>query len=464
MGSYDHGDFQSVEKYIRNVIISEEKAVSMTVLHNIFGLSPGDDRYRNKLKKRIEKTFPNELLFVKAKEKTPEIVVSRSILENTVHRSIDMNATIIEVASLLRQDIISQCKTFEETNWPPNVEELEARKIPDSVELFLTNLLKSKNSTTNNNENTTRLIDSYAADMVHGVTHGKVLTKKHFLLALGIHSITGMKDVVKIINRLGHCINYDKTCEIETAMAEATIARSSNINILPVVPVEDEVVLTYFWVDNFDANVESQKGGGSIHTTHMMAFQETTDQSPLNNTNCGIKIPPSKRRRVAEVHEKEHERVLLIDPNHEPPKFADIIQPNFDLIRFSSYYFLWLCFRKWNSYDQTISTFSGWYSQVIKKRSPNNKLAKTVETYLPPINSKITDFASIRKYMDYLKSLAASVNMPYVNITLDVGAAVNAFKFIWNDTDTYGDIFIHLGDFHFIKENFQVNLALHCCA
>ena len=45
--------------------------------------------------------------------------------------------------------------------------------------------------------------------------------------------------------------------------------------------------------------------------------------------------------------------------------------------------------------------------------------------------------------------LAASVNMTYTNITLDVGAAINAFKFVWNDTESYNDVFIHLGNFHF---------------
>ena len=47
--------------------------------------------------------------------------------------------------------------------------------------------------------------------------------------------------------------------------------------------------------------------------------------------------------------------------------------------------------------------------------------------------------------------------MPYVNITLDVGAAIHAFKFIWNDLVQHNDVMIHLGDFHFIKENIQVS-------
>ena len=94
------------------------------------------------------------------------------------------------------------------------------------------------------------------------------------------------------------------------------------------------------------------------------------------------------------------------------------------------------------------------------KEIPKTALKKTTETYLPPITLKVTDFETISNYITYLKSLASECNMPYVNITLDVGAAINAFKFIWNDPVRHNDVMIHLGDFHFIKENFQLSYFL----
>lgn len=56
----------------------------------------------------------------------------------------------------------------------------------------------------------------------------------------------------------------------------------------------------------------------------------------------------------------------------------------------------------------------------------------------------------------YMQKLAAEANMPYVNVSLDVGAAINAFKCVWNFPDKFNNVPIHLGDFHFIKENFGV--------
>ena len=64
--------------------------------------------------------------------------------------------------------------------------------------------------------------------MIHALTHGKVLKDKHFLLDQGIHNITGQKKTIRILNRLGHCIDYNKVCEIETAQDEVAQAVATN--------------------------------------------------------------------------------------------------------------------------------------------------------------------------------------------------------------------------------------------
>ena len=66
------------------------------------------------------------------------------------------------------------------------------RNPPKSVTDFLKYLLKPEKHSVSGNVN--RLIDSYAADMVYGVTKGKTIPAKHFLLALGLHNITGKKN------------------------------------------------------------------------------------------------------------------------------------------------------------------------------------------------------------------------------------------------------------------------------
>ena len=56
--------------------------------------------------------------------------------------------------------------------------------------------------------------------------------------------------------------------------------------------------------------------------------------------------------------------------------------------------------------------------------------------------------------------LSSETNMKYVNVTLDVGAAINAFKTVWHCPEKFKNVVIHLGDFHFMRENFEVRRLL----
>ena len=159
--------------------------------------------------------------------------------------------------------------------WPISLEEVssDSRQPPESVLEFLSCLLKNKDHP--NGEFVNHLIQSYAADLVHGVTRGRFITSKHFLLGLGLHNITGQKKPVQIASQLGHSIDYNLVCEIETAQAEASQLLSTISGTLPVKPrTWNDTVLTFFWVDNFDLNIETQTGHGAINSNHMIAFQE----------------------------------------------------------------------------------------------------------------------------------------------------------------------------------------------
>ena len=83
-------------------------------------------------------------------------------------------------------------------------------------------------------------------------------------------------------------------------------------------------------------------------------------------------------------------------------------------------------------------------------------MGKTELKYLPPIDMKVTDFKTIMMYLEHLQGLVNSVNMRYVSVTLDCGAAINAFKTIWQYSLKFNNTVIHIGDFHFMEESFQV--------
>ena len=113
---YEKGNFHAAKENILKHIL-EEKAVSMNVLQEIYGIGMGDKRYRGKLKKRIEERFPDQLIFVKAQVNNPEVVKSNQVFQNTIHHSVHKNTTVEKAASLIRDDIRNQCTVNpDETN------------------------------------------------------------------------------------------------------------------------------------------------------------------------------------------------------------------------------------------------------------------------------------------------------------------------------------------------------------
>ena len=286
-----------------------------------------------------------------------------------------------------------------------------------------------------------------------GVTRGKVIQRKHFLLALGLHNLTRSRKIIDIVNKLGHCISYSLTCEVETAQAESALKSSQDSSILPLMPsVYGETVFTHFWVDNFDLKIEKTSGSGSVNTTHLMAFQEISSQCTASGSNI-ISVPRRKTRKLfyEDINIPTKPVQKKVEPQRSIVESTTIQNEEFKKV-FNKKFIVWLYIRKLNCFNQPVPEFKGWDLQFRQ----TGKIVKTKEVYLPPITTKVTDFGTIQKYLNYLQSLSHYVNMPYVNVTLDVGAAINAYKTIWSYPEDYRNVVIHLGSFHFLKENFQV--------
>ena len=70
--------------------------------------------------------------------------------------------------------------------------------MPESLKILLPKLVSGKEHATVNNENVKRLVNSFGSDIINGVMRGRILTKKYYLLSLGLHSMIGTKSVVTI--------------------------------------------------------------------------------------------------------------------------------------------------------------------------------------------------------------------------------------------------------------------------
>ena len=151
-----------------------------------------------------------------------------------------------------------------------------------------------------------------------------------------------------------------------------------------------------------------------------------------------------------------HTKSILTRNHQNSTKIPHLVRAHFDE-PIDETFLLWVIFRNHNAKDQMVPNFSGWLLKQRENNIPTSSLRQTSETYLPPIVSKVSEFKTIESYFEYLETLSKLCNMPYTNITLDVGAAIDAFKFLWTNQTRFRNIVIHLGDFPFMKGNFQVS-------
>ena len=73
------GDFESVKLFVSGSILTLNQAVSITVLHQIYGTRFGNENEKvccNKLKKRITDEYGESVMSLKVDGKTPEVIVS----------------------------------------------------------------------------------------------------------------------------------------------------------------------------------------------------------------------------------------------------------------------------------------------------------------------------------------------------------------------------------------------------
>ena len=128
---------------------------------------------------------------------------------------------------------------------------------------------------------------------------GKVIALKNFFVGLGIHNLTGQKVPIQILSHLGHSLDYNLVRKIETAEARQAQEMSSQGEYLPVRPVGEQTVLTYFWADNFNMHHDTISGKAVLDTTNIVAFQEKEALQQISLTKTKVSVPQEVKRSLS---------------------------------------------------------------------------------------------------------------------------------------------------------------------
>lgn len=203
-----------------------------------------------------------------------------------------------------------------------------------------------------------------------------------------------------------------------------------------------------FWWDNFDKKIDRAGGGGSIHFTPGIAFQEEVIGTEHRVMHTSME---RSKRRSLKLPAPEPVAMPKIDPKKDPQAFHQRNDSRIDTTDIDNILTMWKLLRYGSSSHDFWARFAGFITKLFQK----NKCATTM-TYLPPIPTPIMEYPTIVDLFYVSRNLAKNANMKYVHITMDVGAAIKAFHVVWDDNNLWNDIIIHLSDFHAVMAFFGV--------
>ena len=160
----------------------------------------------------------------------------------TSHQN-DDSKMVYTVATIIRGDI-SQCKGI--NLQPLNVDDLSMSNsrvlLPTSLYWFLRWVVTGEEYESGkegfremckpcSNIADNRKIIMNGLDLVHCVPHARVKLPKYVSLGISVRHLTGSKQLITILNRMGHCCSYEEVELVDTSLANEILAKSDETGV-----------------------------------------------------------------------------------------------------------------------------------------------------------------------------------------------------------------------------------------
>ena len=111
-----------------------------------------------------------------------------------------------------------------------------------------------------------------AQDVIHCCNNSRVKLPKHVGLAVCVYHLTSSKQLVTLLNRMGHCSSYDDIRAVNTSIALEVLAKSEEYGtVIPSNIFAGPFILLA--ADNNDFNEETIDGKNTTHATTMVIYQ-----------------------------------------------------------------------------------------------------------------------------------------------------------------------------------------------
>ena len=99
-----------------------------------------------------------------------------------------------------------------------------------------------------------------------------VKTPKHASLAMAVRHLTGSKQLITILNRMGHSSSYEEVEAIDTSLAREVIAKSNLLGVVIPSNISPGAFIQAA-ANNNDINEETLDGKQTTRATTLVLYQ-----------------------------------------------------------------------------------------------------------------------------------------------------------------------------------------------
>ena len=440
--------FEDIVSYVQYYVINEGHVIKITDLTNLYKnmqmdknipVSGVENRF---LKARLVNRFKEKLEFFQKKNGVTEILYSDLPPTKEKHLTTHIEK-VHNAASEVRKEIL-QCRSpF--SSWPPPAHEVRQSRavIPELLEV----LLKGLFSDGSNSGRVKRKVNSIGQDIMFAATNGKLKTVKHIQLGIVLKRKTGSKDMIRCLNRLGHCLSYCELLRIETYVAETESNRQYQLYIPNNVQPSQFVTFVF---DNCDHNPESLKGL-SMHCTNGIIIQRVSNINQVTNAETNIVVPAETRRRSFQPIHSEITPYYQPKDRPAPPLLPDVeIDKNIlGNMMSKTADLIWMLARYQSVQllqSQEVPSWTGFYQEVTNQNDhPPNLIS-----FLPAINQSPTQFSTVQEVLMKTKKKMNLLGLPSTDVVFDHAINTKALEVLNNpvNEEMRSVINLRMGGFH----------------
>ncbi|XP_065185837.1 uncharacterized protein LOC135816571 [Sycon ciliatum] len=374
---------------------------------------------------------------------------------------------LFHVAMKLRRDIEHACKHLPSV---PEISQCTPTKsmtwIPDSVFNFLMWTIVGPQACNAGESSLGDRMDAaddrarskvmaIAQDIVFAVSHGRVVPPKQLALSMATRHLTRSARLVSMLNRFGHGVSDSKLHEIETGIAERTLAED--------IPLPSNIKAgngtVFFCWDNNDLVEETLTGMGTTHCTNGIVIQHPTASNVPDTAQPQLvpAVGSSKKKRPARslsVVQQEFPQ-YIIGTRPEPHTVTTTANtPTRSREWLSGEDFLWFLLRSAESTSrfgrpsdepQTIPVWSKFNADLYCQNKPGQP---SNIGYLPVIPAPPTEHSTILEVLRRSVALTRRLDQQHCIITGDQAIYAKALEVLSKHKDEFSEVVLRLGAFH----------------